>query len=98
MKKMAVLALSVILVAMLGIGATTAWFTHEDSVKNTVTMGNIEIDLTEPAFSGGSSNTVADILPNKFVSKNPTVTNTGTNKALVCIKIDTKALLSQTQE
>jgi len=92
MKKIAILALSVVLVAMLGIGATTAWFTHEDSVKNTVTMGNIKIDLIEPHFNGGCSNTVTNILPNKFVCKDPTVKNIGTNKALVCIKIDTNLI------
>ena len=46
-KKLAGLALSLGLVSVVGVGATLAYFTDQASIANVVTMGHVDINLTE---------------------------------------------------
>ncbi|MFR8537187.1 MAG: TasA family protein [Lacrimispora saccharolytica] len=74
-KKLIAMGTSVALVAVVGVGATLAYFTDQDTETNVVTMGNVDIDLDEPNFEGNATdNTVFDIVPNQTIVKDPTIT------------------------
>ena len=45
-RKLLVAATSTALVAVVGIGATLAYFTDSDDATNVVTMGHVDINLT----------------------------------------------------
>ena len=80
MKKKLVLSVaSVALVAALAIGSTLAYFTDSDSAANVLTMGKVDIELTEDstdedAVITDDGITYDDILPGDVVSKIPTIT------------------------
>ncbi len=44
-KKILTMVAAVALVAVIGVGATLAYFTDKDSKTNVVTMGKVDIDL-----------------------------------------------------
>jgi len=68
MKKILAFVLSLVLVAGLSIAGTVAYLTSvTGEVKNTFTVGDIEITLTETTGS------TYHIVPGKNISKNPTV-------------------------
>ena len=46
-RKILLLAMSIIMIAILAIGGTLAYFTAEDSADNVFTMGNVDIELEE---------------------------------------------------
>lgn len=65
------------LVAVVGAGATLAYFTDQEEAANVVTLGHVDIELTEPEFDledGTKDNTIKDILPGETVKKDPTIT------------------------
>lgn len=65
------------LVAVVGVGATFAYFTDNTSVTNVVTMGKVDVDLTEPGFDkedGNKDNHISDIMPGQVIVKDPTIT------------------------
>ncbi len=68
-------------------GGTMAYLTDVDQETNTFTIGDVEVDLTEPDYPGNDSADVKDLVPNQEVMKNPQVTNTGTNDALVFMTV-----------
>lgn len=77
MKKRKIFALvaSVILVAAVGIGATLAYFTDSTTIENVVTMGHVDIDLTEPEYEKISvDRVITNIVPGQTITKDPTVT------------------------
>lgn len=84
MKKILALCLVVALMATAIVGATLAYFTDDDEATNTFTVGNVEIDLTEPAWDDEEKN---DVYPGEALAKDPTVTNTGANPCFVRIKV-----------
>lgn len=87
-KKIAVIVSVAALVALAAIGATLAWFTDSKDVTNVVTMGNVEIKLEEPLFSAAhANNTIADVVPNQSIVKDPTITNTGKNDAYIRVQV-----------
>ncbi|MCI9485851.1 MAG: hypothetical protein HFI64_02560 [Lachnospiraceae bacterium] len=86
-KLIAILA-AVVLLAMIGVGATLAYFTNGTDYSNVVTMGHVDISLTENTvtFADGAwiqntgteditetGLTFTDVLPSMTVPKNPTV-------------------------
>lgn len=61
-------AVAVALTLCVTIGGTLAWLTDStEEVKNTFTVGNVDIDLTE------SNNLDLKMVPGKVIAKNPTV-------------------------
>ena len=90
MKKKSILmaAIAVMLVAVLVVGGTLAYFTDTKSANNTFTMGNVKIKLDEsnvndPNGDRVTSNEYTGVLPGIQYKKDPVVTNTGKNDAYV---------------
>lgn len=89
MKKKTILmaAIAVMLVAVLVVGGTLAYFTDKtDPVKNTFTVGNVAIDLTEPSWNADESHT---LYPGASYAKDPTITvKEGSQDAYVFLEIN----------
>lgn len=90
-KKLIVLIAVAALVALAIVGATLALFTDKKEVTNVVTMGNVMIELTEPAFDYGD-NTISDVVPRQEIGKDPTIENVGINDAYIRAKITYEGL------
>lgn len=86
-KKMAVTAAACALVGALAMGGTMAYLTDIDQETNTFTVGKVEVDLEEPDYPGNESEDVEDLVPNQEVTKNPQISNTGINEALVFMTV-----------
>ena len=72
-KKIISLALVFAMALALGIGGTIAWLTDKtDSVVNTFTVGDININLTEEA--GSANNYTFKFVPGDTITKDPKVT------------------------
>lgn len=66
-------------------GLTSAYLTSRPrAVYNVVTTGNVEIDLSEPAWREEDAD---GLTPGSAVPKNPTVTNTGENAAWIFLRV-----------
>lgn len=103
-KKLAGLALSLGLVSVVGVGATLAYFTDQASIANVVTMGHVDINLTEhQVVKNEDGQWVADetvpvtseglqftdVYPGETVDKDPTVTITeDSGDAYVRVRLD----------
>ena len=87
-KKILVLAMTLSMVAILAIGGNIAYFTAEDNAENVFTVGNVEIDLTEPNWEAQGEDEAADAYPGEALAKDPTVTNVGANPCFVRIKVE----------
>lgn len=90
MKKKSILmaAIAVMLVAVLVVGGTLAYFTDTKSATNTFTVGDVKIKLDEsnvndPDGDRVTSNEYTGMLPGIQYKKDPVVTNTGNNDAYV---------------
>lgn len=93
-KKLTAVALIVCMIAIMLVGASLAYFTDETEVKeNTFTVGNVEIELTEPNWDGEGegegqgSKDAPEVYPGEKLAKDPTVTNVGANPCFVRIKV-----------
>lgn len=89
-KKVLAMVTALCLVAVVGIGATLAYFTDNASVENVITMGHVDITLTENNVTKdedgeyvptGDTTDVTeeglqfeDVVPGQTVPKNPTIT------------------------
>lgn len=89
MKKKSILmaAIAVMLVAVLVVGGTLAYFTDTKSATNTFTMGNVaitldETDVNNPEARTANGNTY-NVYPGQTVKKDPIVHNTGKNAAYI---------------
>ena len=90
-KKLAVLLTTVSLLGVVGIGSTLAYFTDKTDVQNTITMGNVNISVTEPIFDEmtGGSKTITDVLPGQVIEKDPTISLEGSSAdAYIRVKLD----------
>ena len=90
MKKKSILmaAIAVMLVAVLVVGGTLAYFTDTKSATNTFTVGDVKITLDESNVKDPNGNRVTrneytGMLPGIQYKKDPVVTNTGKNGAYV---------------
>ena len=92
-KKILVLAVSVALIAILAIGGSLAYFTDTTEAKvNVFTVGNVNIDLTEPAWSDNADHT---LMPGTSYDKNPTITvDEKSQDCYVFLKIDMNKYVS----
>ena len=91
-KKVLAIALAVVLIAIM-VSGTLAYFTAEDEVTNTFTIGSVEIDLWENGVEAGETMSMGQLIP--VVGSDPTketdnyqlkavqVKNTGLNPAYV---------------
>lgn len=73
-KKLTVLVTSLALVGMIGIGASLAYMTDNDTATNVITMGHVDIDLTEPNYPGDEDGEITDVKPGDSIVKDPTIT------------------------
>ena len=62
---------AVVLMLVLLVGGLIAYFTDTENVKNTFTIGKVDITLTEPNWN---ENNAKDLMPGATVAKDPTVT------------------------
>lgn len=93
-KKKTVITVAV-LALVLVVGGLLAYFTDvTDTVTNTFTIGNVDISLSEPNWVAANAQ---NILPNKTLAKDPTVTNDSTtNPAYVFVKVEIPAIDAST--
>lgn len=84
-KKIVSVALAASLAATAIVGGTLAYFTDTDKADNVFTVGNVDIELTEPNWEPEDA---VNMYPGEVVSKDPTVTNVGNNPCLLRVKIE----------
>ncbi|WP_052446676.1 TasA family protein [Candidatus Soleaferrea massiliensis] len=84
LKKITLIVSAVALVAIIAVGGTLAWFTDSKDVVNTVTYGDVKIDLQEPNYDPEDAK---NITPGEEITKDPTITNTGVNDAYFRAKL-----------
>ena len=76
------------LVAVLAIGGIYAYLTYTQSVTNTFTVGKVEAELTEPAWTAAGDEAHRDIYPGQTIAKDPTVTmGAESNPAVVFMEV-----------
>lgn len=82
-KKLVTLCAALALCATAIIGGTLAYFTDTEAATNTFTVGNVDIELTEPNWTGEHTN----VYPGQKLAKDPTVKNIGANACYVRISV-----------
>ena len=88
-KKNLVLAIAACtLFLTLAFGGTLAYMADTEGITNTVTVGRVNIDLEEPGYPGNDSDEVKNIIPNQEIVKDPQIENTGSNDALVFLRVE----------
>ena len=86
-RKIITLSLIVAMAATAVIGGTLAYFTDEDVENNEFTVGNVDIDLTEPGWEETGKKDAETVYPGEPLAKDPTVTNVGENPCFVRISV-----------
>ena len=86
-RKIITLSLIVAMAATAVIGGTLAYFTDEDVENNEFTVGNVDIDLTEPGWDQTGKKDAETVYPGEPLAKDPTVTNVGENPCFVRISV-----------
>lgn len=81
-KKILTLSLVVALAATAIIGGTLAYFTDNEEVTNTFTVGDVDITLTETEWEAPVT-----AVPGDTYQKNPVVTNVGENDAWIRVDV-----------
>lgn len=87
-RKLMLVALSLCMVAILAMGGTLAYLTDTEDATNTFTVGNVDINLTEPNWEATGKTEAEDAYPGEPLAKDPTVTNVGSNPCFVRVKVD----------
>ena len=88
-KKIISLCLVVCLLAT-AIGGTLAYFTDTDSEKNTFTVGNVDIEVSETNKINGvevTGNAFENVMPGTKITKTPVVTNKSSEDAYVRVVV-----------
>ncbi len=86
-KKIFALCLVALLAVTAVTGATLAYFTDTDDASNEFTVGNVDIELTEPKWDTTGKAEAEDSYPGEPLAKDPTVTNVGKNPCFVRISV-----------
>lgn len=99
-KKLITLVATVSLIALIGVGATLAYFTDKDETLNTITMGHVDIELDEPIFGQENENhTIHNVVPNQSITKDPTITVKGDSESCYLrAKVEIGETLNDTQK
>lgn len=84
-KKILAVALAASMAVLAVGGSSLAYFTDTDNAHNEFTVGNVQINLEEPAWEANPDH--EDVYPGEALPKDPIVTNTGANPAVVRIKL-----------
>jgi len=95
MKKKKTIIAAVILLLLFIVGGAIAYFTDKETATNQFTIGNVDIEVIEPAWEaltdtdGDDIPDVAeDMMPGETVDKDPTIHNlSDTNRAFVFMKV-----------
>lgn len=88
-KKIITMCLTVCLAATAVIGGTLAYFTDTDNAENVFTVGNVDIELTEPGWVAEGSEDAETVYPGEPLKKDPTVTVAeNSNPCFVRISVD----------
>ena len=86
-RRILAISMSLVIVAILAIGATLAYFTDTKTATNTFTMGNVNIKLDETNVNDPDGDRVTsneyNVYPGAVVEKDPTVHNVGANGAYI---------------
>lgn len=88
MKKKSIISIvvAVSLAAVALVGATLAYFTDKtQEAVNTFTVGNVDIDLTEPSWDPDNGK---NLYPGASVEKDPIVTNIGEGDGYIVMKVE----------
>ena len=87
-KKLLTMVVALVLIGAVGVGATLAYFTDNDSATNVVTMGHVNIELTEEDWTYGEEG-ITGVTPGQEIAKDPTITLVGDSlDAYVRIKLE----------
>ncbi len=73
-RKSMTVAAAMAMTAIIGVGATMAYFSDQEAVTNVITMGHVNIELTEPEFDKNPDNTITNVRPGQTITKDPTIT------------------------
>lgn len=104
------LALSIAAAAMIGtlaVGGTLAWFTDVETATNVVTVGNVDIKLSETGEGEGITGGTGldyDVMPGKVYDKTVTIGNVGNDayvRAIITVsgsEVITDGLLSDAED
>ena len=82
LKRIVLAVIGFAVVLAMAITGTALYLTDNDSATNTVTVGDVKVDLTEPNWED-----TEDVVPNQELAKDPQVTNTGVNDAIVFLTL-----------
>ena len=82
-KRIGLAVVSCILTLIICIGSTALYLTDTDTATNTVTVGDVKIDLTEPNWED-----IEYVVPNQELTKDPQITNTSINDAIVFMTVE----------
>ena len=86
-KKLIAAVAAAALVAVIGVGATLAYFTDSDEAKNVLTLGAVDIELTEPNYKGDAE--YVNIVPGDEIEKDPVITLASASEdAYVRVKLE----------
>jgi predicted ribosomally synthesized peptide with SipW-like signal peptide len=86
-KKIFAIAFAAILAVTAITGASLAYLTDEEEATNVFTVGNVDIELTEPNWDATGEEEAKDVYPGEPLAKDPTVENVGKNPCFVRISV-----------
>lgn len=86
-KKIFAIAFAAILAVTAITGASLAYLTDEEEATNVFTVGNVDIELTEPNWEATGKAEAEDVYPGEPLAKDPTVENVGKNPCFVRISV-----------
>lgn len=74
-KKIAISVTALMMIVIVSVGGTLAYFTDREEQNNTVTMGHVDITLEEPIFEKQTNGTleIGNVVPNQEIIKDPTI-------------------------
>jgi predicted ribosomally synthesized peptide with SipW-like signal peptide len=91
-KKKTIIA-ALVLLLLLAIGGVMAYFTDQEEVKNTFTVGKVDITLTEPTWDSTGKTKAESMMPGDVIEKDPTVTVASDSEdAWVFVKVEVPCL------
>lgn len=86
-KKILTAAMAAALAVTAVVGGSLAYFTDTQEAKNTFTVGNVKIELTEPNWEATGKEDAETVYAGEPLAKDPTVKNVGANPCFVRIKV-----------
>ena len=84
-KKIAAAVAAVAVIGGMAVGSTLAYLTDQKEATNTITVGDVKIELHEPGFPESSAPSME---PGMKQAKDPYLENTGSNPAYVRLRVD----------